>query len=213
VVRRRCTHGRTRRGRGGLVREPVGGRQGGRPAAKAAGSALQATPIEPAGQQLVELRFDSLPSGGVYAEGQSAELCTTPCATKLDMKDGGSTERRAFVVKSAGYKDGRIDVDLTATQREFKITLDREATVTEVKPVETQSVVEEKPEKVSGKTGKTGKITKTIKKDPKPEEKEVKPLPTFQGDDKPETVDGKRRDPGKKPEKIDATETIDPFKK
>ena len=132
------------------------------------------------------------------------------------MKDGGSTERRAFVVKSAGFKDGRIDVDLTATQREFKITLDREATVTEVRPVETKPVVEDKPEKVvkTGQgQGKTGKITKVIKKDPKPEEKEVKPLPSFQGDEKPETVDGKKRDPGKKPEKIDATETIDPFKK
>ncbi|MBA3502826.1 MAG: serine/threonine protein kinase [Deltaproteobacteria bacterium] len=184
-------------------------------AAKTGGSTLQATPIEPTAQQFVELRFDSLPSGGVYAEGQSAELCTTPCATKLDTKDGGSTERRAFVVKSPGYKDGRIDVDLTAAPREFRVTLDREATVTEVKPVETTPVVKDKsePERVGGKTGKITKITKTIKKDAKPEEKEVKPLPTFQGDEKPATVDGKKRDPGKKTEKIDATETIDPFKK
>ena len=176
---------------------------------------VQATPIDPASQkpQFVELRFDSLPSGGVYAEGQSAELCTTPCATKLDLKDGGSTERRAFVVKAPGYKDGRIDVDLTGTQHEFKITLDREATVTEVKPPEDKPVVadnpDDKPDK-AGKPGKSGKIVKAVKK-PKEEEKEVKPLPTFQGDDKPEAVDGKKADPVKKPEKIDATETIDPF--
>jgi serine/threonine protein kinase len=172
-----------------------------------------ATPIDPAAQkpQFVELRFDSLPSGGVYAEGQSAELCTTPCATKLDMKDGGSTERRAFIVKSTGYKDGRIDVDLTTGQHDFKITLDREATVTEVKPpVVEVKPVDDKPTKV----GKPTKIVKTVKKDPKAVEKaadkDPKPLPTFQGEDKPETV---KRDPAKKPEKIDATETIDPFKK
>ena len=172
----------------------------------------QATPIDPAAQQpqFVELRFDSLPSGGVYAEGQSAELCTTPCATKLDLADGGSKQRRSFVVKSAGYKDGRIDVDLTGNQREFKITLDREATVTEVK----QPVVEDKPVAVTedqepiAKKGK--KITKTVKKEPKSEDKEAKPLPTFQPEDKPETV---KRDPDKKPGKIDSTETLDPFRK
>jgi hypothetical protein len=181
--------------------------------AKTSTSTLQATPIEnTALPQLVELRFDSLPSGGVYAEGQSAELCTTPCATKLDMRDGGSTERRAYVVKSPGHKDGRIDVDLTKPEREFKITLDREATVTEVKVVD--PVIPEKqvePDKAPAKS--KGRNTKTAKKDPKPEEKDVKPLPTFRPEDKPEGVDGTKRDPGKKPGKIDATETIDPFQK
>jgi eukaryotic-like serine/threonine-protein kinase len=194
--------------------------------AKPEASALKATPIDPAAEQpqFVELRFDSLPSGGVYAEGQSAELCTTPCATKLDMKDGGSTQRRAFIVKSTGFKDGRLDVDLTAAPREFKVTLEREATVTQIKTPEIVPVIEEKPEKPetksepkSGKVTKTGKTAKTVKKDTKVEtkveEKEVKPLPTFRGDEKPETVDGKRRDSGKKTEKIDPTETIDPFKK
>jgi len=177
---------------------------------------VNATPIEPASQkpQFVELRFDSLPSGGVYAEGQSAELCTTPCATKLDLKDGGSTERRAFVIKTPGYKDGRIDVDLTGAQREFKITLDREATVTEVKPPRDTPVVagnpDDKPER-SGKSGKSGKFVKTDKKSPKDPEKAVQPLPTFQAADKPAPVDEKQGDAGKKPDKIDATETIDPF--
>jgi eukaryotic-like serine/threonine-protein kinase len=187
-------------------------------AAKPVASSLQATPIDPASEQpqFVELRFDSLPSGSVYAEGQSAELCTTPCATKLDMKDGGSTQRRAFIVRSTGYKDGRLDVDLTAAPREFTVTLEREATVTQIKTPEPVTVIEEKPEKPEpkpGKPGKPGKSAKTVKKDTKVEETPVKPLPTFRPDDKPETVDGKRRDSGKKTEKIDPTETIDPFKK
>ena len=32
--------------------------------------------------------FDSLPSGGVYADGRSAELCRTPCNFNVDLGDG-----------------------------------------------------------------------------------------------------------------------------
>jgi hypothetical protein len=183
---------------------------GSEPVAAAQPAKLQATPIEPQeiAPEFVELRFDSLPSGGVYAEGQSAELCKTPCATKLDLKDGGSTARRAFIVKSTGYKDGRIDVDLMASQRDFKITLEREPTVTEVKSTEDE-VVETQP-KPSEKSGrKTVKAVKTVKKDKDSKDEAAKPLPTFQ----PEPVDAKKQDPGKKPGKIDATETMDPFRK
>jgi serine/threonine protein kinase len=181
------------------------------------------TPIEPppAPPQFLELRLDSLPSGSVYAEGQSAELCTTPCATKLNLKDGGSTERRAFVVRSAGYKDARIDVDLTNPQREFRVTLEHVQTVTEVKPpetnpttIETKSPEDKRPEKTgkTTKTGKVGKVGKTNQVGTVKPETETKPLPTFQ-DPKPETVEVKKPDPGKKPGKIDASDTLDPFKK
>ena len=72
--------------------------------------------------QQIELRFDSLPSAGVYAEGHSAELCRTPCAFNVDLADGGSTEHRNFVVRSEGYLDKTIEIDLTGAQREFHVT-------------------------------------------------------------------------------------------
>src|SRR5439155_25076947 len=39
----------------------------------------------PARPKLVELKFDSLPSGGVYEDGHSAELCRTPCTFNVDL--------------------------------------------------------------------------------------------------------------------------------
>jgi len=72
---------------------------------------------------LVEVRFDSSPSGSVFAEGQAAALCRTPCSFDIDVSDGGSVEHRTFVVKRAGYQDSPIVVDLTAPRRGFEVTL------------------------------------------------------------------------------------------
>ena len=74
---------------------------------------------------VVTVRFDSLPSGGVFAEGKSAELCRTPCEHNIDMKDGGATDRRTFIVKSDGYRDGTIVVDFTRQERELRVTLEQ----------------------------------------------------------------------------------------
>jgi serine/threonine protein kinase len=78
----------------------------------------------------VELRFDSLPSGGVYADGHAAELCHTPCSFDVDPTDGGA--KRTFFVRSPGYIDTQVDVDLASAEHEFHVTLEREP---ETKPV------------------------------------------------------------------------------
>jgi serine/threonine-protein kinase len=175
-------------------------------------TAPRATPIptQAPAPQYILLRFDSLPSGGVYAEGQSAELCRTPCETKLDLADGGSKERRTFIVKSAGHKDGRIEVDLTGSEREFHITLDREQTVTEVKAAADEDATTDDRPARTGRPGRTSKSTKSAKK---PDKGDGKPTPPVEPEDKPETVDEKQPAPRKKPEKIDETLTIDPFKR
>jgi hypothetical protein len=72
----------------------------------------------------VEVLFDSLPSGGVYAEGKSAELCRTPCKHNLEVVEGDSS-LRTFIVKTDGYRDGAIVIDLTTTKREFSVTLEQ----------------------------------------------------------------------------------------
>ena len=74
---------------------------------------------------VVELRFASLPSGGVYAPGRWTEECRTPCAFTIDLADGGPTDRREFVVRRDGYVDHPITVDLTGDQREFHVTLEQ----------------------------------------------------------------------------------------
>jgi hypothetical protein len=166
------------------------------------------TPIDlpPAPPQFVELRFDSVPAGGaVFAEGLPAELCRTPCATKLDLRDGRSTERRAFLVRNPSFKDARIDVDLTANQREFSVTLERIVTVTETPP----PVASPPPVEIetSGKPPRT-RPHRPSQAGSKPVVKSDQ-LPTFQ----PGNVDVKKPAPGKKPEKIDPSDTLDPFRK
>jgi len=145
----------------------------------------QPAPTRAKPQQL-ELRFDSLPSAGVYAEGHSAELCRTPCAFNVDLADGGATDQRSFVVRSAGYLDKTITVDLTGVQREFLVTLERDGA---------QPVVEKKHVVTAKKKPGTTK---------KPDVVEDKP--PLQHDDSLEKIDHKN-DPA-----IDATDTHDPFK-
>jgi hypothetical protein len=187
-----------------------------------------AQPIEPppaAPAALVELRFDSLPAGGVYADGRSAELCKTPCAFDVDPKDGG--DKRKFVVKSAGYKDAMVDVDLAAAQREFHITLEREVADKPTERFEPADVPGKKdPRRVirSTKKGnaKDDKVDKSAKDDKvdKPE----KPVDKKPFDDHPikpeddKSAGEKRPDkkpPDKKPgsDTIDPSETLDPFRR
>ena len=184
------------------------------------------TPAKPeptlAPRKPIEVQFDSLPSGRVYADGKSAELCTTPCKFNIDPNDGDAGNTRTFIVKADDHQDGIVVVDLTSAQREFSVTLKQ----VEVVSTERPTVVG--PGK-TGKTGKTGKAGKTGKTDAKTVETkpadtaatEVKPVET-----KPVRTDGtdvKLIDPGtegdptgKKPKKddtLDPSHTLDPFRR
>jgi serine/threonine-protein kinase len=99
------------------------------PTAAAAPPAPDSPPVAaPAARPaLVEVRFDSLPSGSVFADGGAAELCRTPCTFDIDLSDGGPADRRAFIVRRAGYVDSPVTVDLTGTQREFQVMLQHAA--------------------------------------------------------------------------------------
>ncbi|MEO8844872.1 MAG: serine/threonine-protein kinase [Kofleriaceae bacterium] len=154
-------------------------------------------PVAPAKQ--LELRFDSLPSGGVYAEGHSAELCRTPCAFNVDLADGASTEQRNFVVRSEGYLDKTIAVDLTSAQREFHVNLDHD--MTRIGP--SSDVTAKK--RVTGKSAKKlGSKKPDVVEEPKPTVVEDKP--TTKHDDTLEKIEH-NNDPA-----IDPTDTHDPFK-
>ena len=173
-----------------------------------------ANPIDPAAlpkPKLVELRFDSLPSGGVYADGRSAELCRTPCNFNVDLADGGPTDKRTFVVRSEGYQDMAVDVDFKSGQREYALTLQKlEATV----PPTVDMTDAETPK--TKKTTTTPTTTPTKKKneknEKKVEEKEKKPIVD---DTKLEQIerDEKKPEEKKKPGPIDPSDTIDPFRK
>ncbi|HET9992320.1 MAG TPA: serine/threonine-protein kinase [Kofleriaceae bacterium] len=177
-----------------------------------------APPEQPAQKpRQIELRFDSLPSAGIYAEGHSAELCRTPCAFNVDLADGADPDHRNFVVRSEGYVDKTLAVDLGAAQREFHITLERE-------PGERVGTVDTQPDRKHP----TGKIKKpVVKTDVKPVV-EDKPVADKSGDhptrstaesgakvdDKPIKHDDALEKPERKADPtIDPTDTHDPFKK
>jgi serine/threonine protein kinase len=177
--------------------------------------------------RLVQLRFDSWPSGGVYADGRSAELCRTPCNFNVDLTDGGPTDRRAFVVRADGYVDGRVDVDFTKSDRDFSVSLTQ--LPAPPAPVAADPVVvdmtDEQPEgdsaekaagkKTSGK--KTAKKTDDKKVDePKIEEAKVEPPkvePPKVDDTKLEPIEKKPEEKKKPVGPIDPTDTIDPFRR
>jgi hypothetical protein len=181
-------------------------------------------PIEPppAPPELVELRFDSLPSAGVYADGHSAKLCDTPCRYTFDLKDG---DKRTLVVRADGYRDKSIDVDLRAATHEFSVTLDRLEPTVPDKPAETTPLEPETPETPenhgapvakhhashgSKHAPKDKQVTATASED-KPAE--TTPPPPKLDDQllKPEggPEPTKKPDPGK----IDPADTHNPFRK
>jgi len=155
----------------------------------------------------VEVRFDSLPSGGVFAEGKSAELCRTPCSYKLEVP-AGDTQARKFIVKTDGYKDGTILVDLAQAAREFSVTLEQmQPGVVATEPTTTPPIKVIRTTKVT----KTTKTTKVDDKKPEitPTEPGPKPDP-----DLIDPTDGTSTKPGKKPDnKIDRSDTLDPFRR
>ncbi|HUS29460.1 MAG TPA: serine/threonine-protein kinase [Kofleriaceae bacterium] len=174
--------------------------------------------------QLVELKFDSLPSAGVYADGRSAELCKTPCNFNVDLGDGGPTDKRTFVVRTDGFKDRIVVVDFAAAQRAFSVTLDRvEATVpTVTDDTQTEEAVATTDDAQGGddktptstKKKKKKKVSKTETPDPKAQGsaqiEEKQPPPPLPDDTSLEKVE-KKPEEKKPPGTIDPTDTIDPF--
>jgi len=171
-----------------------------------------AAPIEtpPAPPAQVELRFDSLPSAGVYAAGHAAELCHTPCKYTFDLADG---DRRTVVVRADGYKDAEIEIDLKGPKKEFSVTLDQlEPTVPE-QPDETKPLEPEQPVAATNKHSHPGGpqhgVRHTLEKkseDKKPDDtqlEEVKPDETKPDETKPKAPD----------EKIDPADTHNPFRR
>ena len=160
-----------------------------------------APPPTTATPQIVELRFDSLPKGGVYVEGHSAELCRTPCAFNVNLADGGPTDKRTFVVRADGYRDKAVTVDLQGAQRDFGVTLEQLDAAAAPAPAIT--IDDEHGKRPARATSRHTKIEK------KPPEKAAEPPPVEKPPEKPAE---KPPEPKKPPAgTIDPTDTVDPF--
>ncbi|MDB4954239.1 MAG: hypothetical protein JWO36_1808 [Myxococcales bacterium] len=167
------------------------------------------TPIEPATKpQIVELRFDSLPSAGVFAAGHSAELCHTPCTFNVDLGDGGPADHRMFVVRSDRYRDQAIDVDLAGSKRDFSVTLERLEPVAPPLPPITSVDTDPHTDKVDSRP-KHGRVIKK-QTDKKPADK-PDAVETTKPADPANKIDKPTKPPVDKPGTIDPTDTLDPF--
>jgi hypothetical protein len=175
--------------------------------------AVEPPPVKP---QIVELRFDSMPRAGVFAEGHAAELCRTPCSFDVNLADGGPQDRRKFIVHADGYKDSAVDVDLASSQRAYSVTLEQFEAHLPPRPTPVGEPTD------APATNKHAKVTKTthVKKptdlakttDNVPEKPE--PVVEEKAPDPVKPVEVKKPDV-KKPAgpsgKIDQTETLDRF--
>jgi serine/threonine protein kinase len=149
----------------------------------------------PPRRALVEVRFDAQPGGSVFAEGRPTELCRTPCAFDIDLADGGALDHRVFLVKRSGYLDSPITVDLTGTQREFQVALQRDP--------RSDASPERRPAR---------RTAKTARKDPKASAaREPEPKPT-EAETRPAAPEAQPATPSK-PTAIDPADTLDPFRK
>jgi hypothetical protein len=71
---------------------------------------VEAPPAAPAAlESKVQLKIDSEPAGAeVFRLADGVRVGTTPCAAEMDRASGATS----FVVKLAGYRDGRVDLPL-----------------------------------------------------------------------------------------------------
>jgi hypothetical protein len=178
-----------------------------------------AEPAAPPTPQLVEVRFESAPSAAVFAGGNPSALCHTPCTHSIDPKDGGSPDRRSFVVRTDGHQDASIVVDLKGTQRAFAVTLaPREEPAPEDVAEEPAPAPEaEDPKPRPGARPRPARRP-TVK--PRPDDQAStasKPDDKKAGDRRPDDadlLDPTAGRPAKKPAPgpIDPTDTLDPFR-
>jgi serine/threonine protein kinase len=195
------------------------------PAAARPSGEQPAPAAEPAA---VEVQLDSTPAGTVFADGSTTPLCQTPCTHRIDPKDGGSPDRRTYVVRSDGHLDGTIVVDLKSELRDFRVALEpREAPTEEpaaeapAEPTEEPAAEPEEPTAKPGKkpTTRPG-IRRTVKRPAKAPAKPPTDTAATRPADKSGTPapsdpsEGRPRKPERKPDpRIDPTDTLDPFRR
>ena len=173
-------------------------------AASAAASAPAATPAPPPAPALIEVRFESTPSGSVYADGRTAELCHTPCSFDIDPADGGPTGHRGFVVRRPGYADSPVTVDLTGGPRDFQLAL---RPLAEPPPAPTPPPPPPTPSAAPVPDARPAAEHRAIKRPERPaRETRKQPAP-----DKADASPPAARKPGTPA--IDPSDTLDPFRK
>jgi serine/threonine-protein kinase len=166
-------------------------------------------PPEPSASasDVAEVRFESEPTGGVFAVGGATELCRTPCSFRIagsaDASDGGAGVRPEFVVRQAGYHDAQVTVDLAGGVRSFHVVLEP--------AVEPRGAQRPHATRAGKRPAKAAKAAKAIKIKTK-----TTAAPNIDNAKAPQAPAREPSDetppPDRKPTPIDPTDTLDPFR-
>jgi hypothetical protein len=178
-----------------------------RPAAPTPVTPPTVTAMAPAAAPMpkVRVRVEAPAGANVHAVGAATPLCETPCVVEIDPADGGSTVRRDFVVRAAGFVDAPFTVDLAKPAPTVEVAL-------EAVPVEPPVIeLDDPPPSSTGRrrdpgrrdvgTGSGGAVVPPPPPDPGPGSS-AKP-------DGPGPGSGSSGKP--KDNRVDPTVTIDPF--
>ena len=110
----------------------------GRRAAGRRARARRITAVAPMGngprQPVFEVRIDAPAGAQVLAAGAGMVVCAAPCSVAIDPADGGSTIRRDFVVRKAGFADRLITIDLTDPPVALEVSLEPLTATTATSP-------------------------------------------------------------------------------
>jgi hypothetical protein len=99
---------------------------------------IDASGEEESTRRFVELRINSEPSAALYPVGSDTPVCkSTPCDLRIDSADGGSPDRRDYVLRAANYTDKSVTVNLRDPRD--KIFVGLEEIVVETDPGNTQT--------------------------------------------------------------------------
>jgi hypothetical protein len=97
-------------------------------------------PDQPAAPARIVVRFQSTPSGGVFAASADQPICTTPCDVTIDPVDGGD-RFRPYVISRPGYHPEPVRIDLASppTQVAVELVSVRDRAPTARKPAKTSA--------------------------------------------------------------------------
>ncbi len=90
-----------------------------------AGGVIVPTVTPPPGKRVIVVALSSEPSAKVFAVGAVSPVCqSTPCDLRIDTADGGSANRRDYILRSPDHLDSTITINLRAPRDEVFVTLD-----------------------------------------------------------------------------------------
>ncbi len=76
-------------------------------------------------RRFVDLEIDSDPKGAVFAIGSETAICDrTPCELHIDTADGGSADRRDYIVRAENYIDKSVTVNLRDPREKIFVGLE-----------------------------------------------------------------------------------------